>query len=228
MRPARRANFRKCREFVEAETGRGSATAKFTTNPNTALSANRKNAVRKNLTPRTLENILKMGGVTTTNLRSKKKSLVFINMKRNSPYITAVHESTHVAYSRIRTKHKLRIVQLASEVLASLFQLEWNLKNNKPKYDRIMATKAPGTLTTLYHIIEANLTKNRNWGKSTAGFGLAKQIQQICSEEERKRLREKLLYGDYKSELGIYAYLLGFLSGARKRNRLTKQTTPKE
>jgi len=213
MRPTRRALYRKGKEFVEVETGRGSTTAKLTTNPNTAYTLGLQVADSNNMLPRGPRSILYKGGIMFWHGKKAKHKIVYLGTGKDA---VMVHESAHVAYLRIRRKSKQRVIALANEVFASSFQLEWMKKENKNEYEEKMKHSTPKALI-IGHILEAKLTKNRWWGWSKAGFGIAREIQKKFSEEERKQIREKLLKGKYTPN-EIYGYFTGLLSEEKKSN----------
>jgi len=198
MRPKRKRIFRETREFVEKETGRGTANSTLTTNPNTALSAMRKNSTKQGQIPISPRRLLrKFWGFSIS--RGGKNPLVYIGKGDSS---IMAHENAHNAFRHYKKKNKQETVFLATEMFACSFQLEWLLERDKAKYDKIMGEKY-----SHFKLKKALSLASINGVHSKPGMILAKRIQSKFNPEQRKQFRQELLKMDFRTQDKVIAYM---------------------
>ena len=197
MRPKGKRIFRETREFVERETGRGTATSTLTTNPNTALSAMRKNSARSDVLPIGPRKLLNYHGFSI--FRKSKSSLTYIG-KGNSGVMA--HENAHNAFRHYKKKNKQRVVSLATEMFACSFQLEWLLERDKSKYDRLMEKKY-----STFRLKKAFFLTSFDGIRSRPGMVLAKRIQEKLTSKQRKQFRQELLEKDLKNQEQVLKFV---------------------
>jgi len=198
MRPNKRKVFRETREFVEGETGRGTATSTLTTNPNTALNAMRKNDAKLDRMPISPRKLLRRY-VGFAIARGRKSPLIYIGRGDSS---VMAHENAHAAFKHYKRKNKQRVVSLATELFACSFQLEWLLKRDKVKYAKVMEKGY-----SPFQLKKALFLTSIDGIRSRPGMVLAKKIQGELDPKQRKQFRRELLEADLRNQDQVLEYV---------------------
>jgi len=158
------------RRFVEAEFGRGMATAKIV-NSSLPKKSTKLHEVQGNNE--------RLAGLHEARGERRRKQTIFIAQKR--PHVL-VHEQTHAATSRKRSIHGLPPFSPAEEAVASSMELEW-LKRDDPKSYSFLLKDGRELL---------NSEKKNLLSSYDAGLAAAALIERVMMKEDRAKIRKEL------------------------------------